>query len=101
MVFGSSVISSPRGNLSLQQALELANIYLDHAGKVHDVGIVLVLCHDTEASLLQAGKAAKHVLDKRMRLEVANGYIKLGRVLAIRGYLSEAGAFYKKAEKMG
>ncbi|KAF9349134.1 hypothetical protein BGX34_002018, partial [Mortierella sp. NVP85] len=101
MVFGSSVISSPRGNLSLQQALELTNIYLEHAGKVHDVGIVLVLCHDTEASLLQAGKTLKHALDKKMRLEVANGYIKLGRVLAIRGYLSEAGEFYKKAEKLG
>jgi hypothetical protein len=99
MVFGN-VISSSRGSLSLQQALELSNIYLDHAGKAHDVGIVLVLCHDTEASLLQAGKAAKHSLDKKTHHDIAAGYIKLGRVLAIRGYLTEAGAFYKKAEKL-
>ena len=100
MVFGS-VISSPRGNLSLQQALELANIYLDHAGKAQDVDISLVFCHDTEVSLLQAGKAAKHVHDQTMRYEIATGYIRLGRVLAIRGYRSEAQAIYKKAEKLG
>ncbi|KAF9349851.1 hypothetical protein BGX34_001564, partial [Mortierella sp. NVP85] len=100
MVFGS-VISSPRGNLTLQQALELANIYLDHAGKAQDVDISLVFCHDTEVSLLQAGKAAKHVHDQTMRYEIATRYIRLGRVLAIRGHRSEAQAIYKKAEKLG
>jgi len=100
MVFGS-VISSPRGNLTLQQALEITNIYLDHAEKAQDADIVLVFCHDTETSLLQAGKAAKHTHDKTMDRDIATSYTRLGRVLAIRGYLTEAGAFYKKAEKLG
>jgi hypothetical protein len=100
MAFGS-VISSPRGNLSLQQALEIANTYLDHAGKSQDVDIALVFCHDTEASLIQAGKAAKHAHDKSMDHEIVFCYIQLGRVLAIRGYRKEAQAIYKKAEKLG
>jgi hypothetical protein len=101
MVFGS-VLSSSRGKLSHRQALELADIYLDHVGKTQDNDIVMVLCHDTEDSLHQAGKTAKHSRDnKNMRQDIATGYIKLGRALATRGYLTEAGAFYKKAEKLG
>jgi hypothetical protein len=100
MIFGG-VISSPRGNLSLQQALEVANTYLDHAGKTQDVDIALLFCHDTEASLIQAGKAAKHANNNSMDHEIAFGYIRLGRVLAIRGYRKEAQAIYKKAEKLG
>ncbi|KAF9346331.1 hypothetical protein BGX34_004028, partial [Mortierella sp. NVP85] len=33
--------------------------------------------------------------------EIAFSYIRLGRVLAIRGYRKEAQAIYKKAEKLG
>lgn len=100
MMFGN-VISSPRGNLSLQQALEIANIYLDHAGKAKNADIALVFCHDTEASLHQAGRAAKHAHDQTMHYEIATGYIRLGRVLAVRGCRKEAQAIYKKAEKFG
>jgi hypothetical protein len=100
MGFGS-VISSPRGTLSLQQALELANIYLEHAGKTQDTDVSLVLCHDTEAALSQAKKGAKLGDDQTMRQGIASGYIGLGRVLEIRGRRSEAQAIYKKAEKLG
>ncbi|KAF9350565.1 hypothetical protein BGX34_001148 [Mortierella sp. NVP85] len=100
MGFGS-VISSPRGSLTLQQALGLANIYLEHAGTVQDTDIALVLCHDTEAALSQAKKEAKHADDQTMRQGIASGYIGLGRVLEIRGRRTEAQAIYKKAEKLG
>ncbi|KAF9346729.1 hypothetical protein BGX34_003689, partial [Mortierella sp. NVP85] len=100
MVFGS-VISSPRGNLSIQQALELSTIYMEQAVRAQDVDIALVFCHDTEVSLHQARRAAKQAHDQTMRHEIAIGYIRLGRMLAIRGYFGEAKAIYKKAEKLG
>src|SRR4051812_21610366 len=100
MGFGS-VVSSPRGNLTLHQALELANIYLEHAGKTQDTGIALVLCHDTEVALSQAKKGAKHGDAQTMRQGIASGYIGLGRVLEMRGRRNEAQAIYKKAEKLG
>ncbi|KAF9351382.1 hypothetical protein BGX34_000590, partial [Mortierella sp. NVP85] len=100
MGFGS-VISSPRGNLTLQQALGLANVYLEYAGKAQDTDIALVLCHDTELALSQAKKGTKGGDDQTMRQEIATSYLGLGRVLAIRGYISEAQAIYKKAEKLG
>jgi hypothetical protein len=81
--------------------LELANIYLEHAGTVQDTDIALVLCHDTEAALSQAKKGAKHADDQTMRREIASGYIGIGRVLEMRGRRSEAQAIYKKAEKLG
>jgi len=95
------VISNPRGNLSLEQALELANIYLEYAGKTKDPDVALVLCHDTEVSLFQAKKAAKHGDDQAVRQSIATGYIGLGKVLEIRGRRSEARAIFKKAEKLG
>jgi len=100
MVFGG-VISSPRGNLSLQQTLVLANIYLEHAEKAQDPDIAMVFCYDTEASLHQAKRVAKRAESQTMQHGVANGYIRLGRALSIRGYLNEAKAIYKKAEKFG
>jgi len=95
------VVPNPRGNLSLQQSLDLANIYLDYAGKVQDPDIALVLCHDTEVSLFQAKRAAKHGHDQAVRQGIATAYIGLGRVLEIRGHRGEAQSLYKKAEKLG
>jgi hypothetical protein len=95
------IVPNPRGSLSLEQALELANIYLEYAGKTKDPDVALVLCHDTEVSLFQAKKAAKHGDDQAVRQSIATGYIGLGRVLEIRGHRSEAQAIYKKAEKLG
>jgi hypothetical protein len=100
MVFGS-VISSPRGNLSLQKALDLANLYLDNACKSTDPEIILVLCHDTEVSLSQAKRAGKHVEDKAMRQGIATVYIELGDLLDSHGHRDEAQTFYKKSEKWG
>jgi hypothetical protein len=100
MVFGH-IVSSPRGNLSLQQSLELANVYLGNADKAQDPDIALVLCHDTEVSLFQAKKASKNAQDEVMRHGIATTYIGLGKVLDSRGHHSEAQAIYKKAEKLG
>ncbi|KAK3819960.1 MAG: hypothetical protein J3Q66DRAFT_164906 [Benniella sp.] len=100
MAFGS-IISSPRGSLSLQQVLDLASIYLENARQTQDPNIALVLCHDTEISLSQVKRAAKHTDDKAMRDGIATIYIKLGDLLDNQGHRDEAQAFYTKSEKWG
>jgi len=100
MVFGS-IVSSPRGSLSPEQVLELANVYLENAFKANDPDITLVLCHDTEVSLSQAKKAAKHVGNQTVIGRIAAAYVGLGKLLATRGHVSGAQASFKKAEKLG
>ncbi|KAK3811110.1 MAG: hypothetical protein J3Q66DRAFT_443360 [Benniella sp.] len=100
MVFGS-IISSPRATLSLQQALHLANVYLENARNAIDPSIALVLCHDTELSLSQVKRAAKHAEDTTMHEGIASVYTELGELLNIHGRKSEAQAFYKKSVKWG
>ncbi|KAF9350833.1 hypothetical protein BGX34_000963, partial [Mortierella sp. NVP85] len=100
MVF-SNIVSSPLGSLSLQHALDLANIYLGNISKAQHPDIALVLCHDTEVALSQAKKAAKRIEDPAVRREIAVAYIGLGRGLNSHGHSYEAQASYKKAEKWG
>ncbi|KAK3828974.1 MAG: hypothetical protein J3Q66DRAFT_435407 [Benniella sp.] len=100
MVFGT-LISSPRGNLSLQQVVDLANIYLENACRTPDPSIALVLCHDTEVSLSHAKRAAKYTENKDMREGIATIYVGLGELLDKHGHQDEARAFYKKSEKWG
>ncbi|KAK3809381.1 MAG: hypothetical protein J3Q66DRAFT_373650 [Benniella sp.] len=99
MVF-SSIVSSPRGILSPQQALKLANVYLDNACNEDDDNIALVLCHDTEVSLYQAKKAVKRIEDQYLIKEIAIAYMDLGNLLENRGYPNEAKVSYKKAGKL-
>ncbi|KAI8348228.1 WD40-repeat-containing domain protein [Mortierella sp. GBAus27b] len=100
MVFGS-IISSPRASLSLHQVLEVANTYLDIARNATDSTIALVFCHDTEVSLSQLKKVAKHTDDKDTRKDIAAIYIGLGKLLDTHGHRENAQAFYKKSEKWG
>jgi len=100
MVF-NNIVSSPLGNLSLQHALDLANIYLENASKAQHSDIALVLCHDAEVALSQAKKSAKRIKDQSMLHGIATAYIGLGRELDNRGRSSEAQESYKKAEKWG
>ncbi|KAF9924898.1 hypothetical protein BGZ65_008083, partial [Modicella reniformis] len=91
--------------LSLQQSLELTNIYLENAYKTKDKDIALVLCHDAEIALIQAKNAiktqTKDVGDQTLREGVAAAYIDLGKLLESLGYQNEAQALCKKAEKWG
>jgi len=100
MAFGS-IVSSPRGSLSPQQALELANLYLGNACNAKDPDIALVLCHDTEVSLSQAKKAIRRSGNQAVLGGIASAYISLGKLLEKRGLGSEARVSYKKAEKLG
>jgi hypothetical protein len=100
MLFGY-VTSSPRGNLTLQQSLDLANMYLDCAARSQDPDIAMVFCHDTEVLLNNAKKAVKGANDPSLRQRVATSYIGLGRALDQQQCGPEAKAIYKKAEKMG
>jgi len=95
------VFAGPRGSLSSQQTLELANIYLEGAFNTIDSDIALVLCHDTEVSLSQAKKSAKHDKNPTVTGEIATAYIGLGKLLESLHQVSGAQANFKKAEKLG
>jgi len=97
----SSIVSSPRGSLSPLKTLELANIYLETAFNAIDSDIALVLCHDTEVSLLQAKKSVKHDKNPTVTEGIATAYIGLGKLLESRGHDIGAQASFKKAEKLG
>ncbi|KAK3821635.1 MAG: WD40-repeat-containing domain protein [Benniella sp.] len=71
---------SSQGPLSPQQALELANIYLEKASKTTDPDIALILCCDTEFSLSEAKEAAKHVKNQTVIRGIARAYIELEKL---------------------
>ncbi|KAK3810912.1 MAG: hypothetical protein J3Q66DRAFT_414099 [Benniella sp.] len=100
MVSGS-IILSPRASLSLQQVLDLTNVYVEGARKAVDPNIALVLCHDAEVSLYQVKRAAKHSEDTTMQEGIASVYIDLGEVLETHGRQNEAQTFYRKSVKWG
>jgi hypothetical protein len=100
MVFGG-IVSSPRASLSGQQALELANLYLENANNASDGDISLVLCHDTEVALYQAKKSIKHSDNPGFANGIITTYIDLGKLLQKRGYETMAQVSYKKAERLG
>jgi tetratricopeptide (TPR) repeat protein len=107
MVF-RNIVPSHLNALSLQQALELSNIYLENAYGTADPDIALVLCHETEVALSQAKSANKkypaHPKDtghQSLRDGVAAAYIDLGKLMEKQGYRDEAQAICKKAEKWG
>ena len=107
MVFGSVVPSHLR-SLSLKQALQLTNLYLENAYKIEDHDIALVLCHEAEAALSQGKSANKkyppHPNDtghQALREGMATAYIDLGKLLEKRGYQGEGQAICEKAEKWG
>lgn len=100
MVF-SSIAPSPLGSLSPQQALQLANLYLDNAYNTTDPAITLVLCHDTEISLSHARKVVKNAKNPVVVDGIAVAYIDLGKLLEKQGHGTQAQTNYKKAEKLG
>ena len=100
MAFGHIVLS-PRGSLSPEQALALANIYLENAFNADDSDIALVLCHDTEVSLYQAKKLAKHDKNQTVAKGIATSYISLGKLLESLGREKGAEASCKQAQKLG
>ncbi|KAG0231582.1 hypothetical protein BGX31_005478, partial [Mortierella sp. GBA43] len=99
-MFGS-VITSPQGSLSPLQALNLAKVYLENAFKETDANIMLVLCHDTEVSLLQARRGAKRAKDNAVQDMVAATYVDFGKFLYRRGHHGEAQTIFTKAQKLG
>jgi len=81
--------------------LVLANVYLTTASITEDPEIALVLCHDTEASLSEAKKAARRTGDQSTIERIASTYFGLGDLLKNWGYHNHAQVSYKKAEKLG
>ncbi|KAF9352290.1 hypothetical protein BGX34_012226, partial [Mortierella sp. NVP85] len=104
----SNNVPSHLSALSLRQALELSNIYLENAYRTTDNDIALVLCHEAEVALSQTKNASKkspvHPNDdghQALRKGVAAAYIDLGKLLGKWGYQDEAQAVCKKAERWG
>ncbi|KAG0234640.1 hypothetical protein BGX31_004488 [Mortierella sp. GBA43] len=102
------LVPTPKGALSLHQALELCNIYLDNAFKTNDRDISLLLCHDAEATLSQARNTDKkipdHFKDAKYhvaRSGIATAYIDLGKLLELQGHGDVAELARKKTEKWG
>jgi hypothetical protein len=107
MAFGK-IVPSRLGALSLKQALELANLYLENAYKIADRDIALVLCQEAEVALSQAKSANKktHAPPEGIHYQVlrdgiAAAYIDLGKLLKQQGYPDEGHSICKKAEKWG
>jgi hypothetical protein len=100
MVFGN-IVSSPRGSLLPQKALDLANIYLENAFNANDSDIALVLCHDTEVSLHQAKKHVKRDENRTVAEGIATAYIGLGKLLESLHQVKGAQASFKEADKLG
>ncbi|KAG0221405.1 hypothetical protein BGX31_009919 [Mortierella sp. GBA43] len=103
-----SLVPAPKNALSLKQALELSNLYLENAYKTVDQDIVLVLCHEAEMALIQAKSANKRDPLRSNNSEyqglcdgVATAYIDLGKLLERQGYRDVSQAICKKAEKWG
>jgi hypothetical protein len=103
-----SDIPAFKGALSLHQALELCNVYLEAAFQTTDRDIALLLCHDTKVALSHAKSADKrtpnHLKDARYqtcRSEIAAAYIDLAKLLEFQGYGTEAELMCKKTEKWG
>ncbi|KAF9347363.1 hypothetical protein BGX34_003200 [Mortierella sp. NVP85] len=94
--------------LSLKQALELTNLYLENAYRTADHDIALVLCHEAEAALSQAKSANKKIHAppgdthyQVLRDGVAAAYIDLGKLLERQGHPDLAHSICKKSEKWG
>ncbi|KAF9347395.1 hypothetical protein BGX34_003172, partial [Mortierella sp. NVP85] len=103
-----SIVPAPKSALTLHQALELTNVYLENAYKTKDSNIALVLCHDAEVALSQAKSINKkhptHPKDAEHQMlygRTAAAYIDLGKLLERQGYQVESQAIRKKAEKWG
>jgi len=89
------------GSLSSQKALKLAHMYLEKAWDESDSDIALVLYRETELSLVQAKKAAKHENNQAIMNGIGDAFINLSRLLEVRNRGSEADVIRKKAEKLG
>ncbi|KAI8345695.1 hypothetical protein B0O80DRAFT_431416 [Mortierella sp. GBAus27b] len=100
MVFGNTIISSTRGDLSPEQVLRLANFYLDNARNEPDPAVVLVLCYDAEISLSHV-KRSKYMDNLTTREGMASVYGGFGDLLETHGHHQPAQAFYRKSEKWG
>ncbi|KAF9356793.1 hypothetical protein BGX34_009760 [Mortierella sp. NVP85] len=97
----SSIAPFQRSALSPQQALKLANAYMESAWRTDDNDVALVLCNDTEMALAQAKKAVKRAEDPCMKEDIAKAYMDLGNILKGRERASHAEISYKKAQKLG
>ncbi|KAF9342621.1 hypothetical protein BGX26_007178, partial [Mortierella sp. AD094] len=95
--------SSRTSNLSLEEALELANKHLELARKEGDTARALEISSDAKSLMKDAEKifASKKVKDPALGKGIANAYHEHGRLLDDLGCHDKAKKSHGKAEKWG
>ncbi|KAF9352578.1 hypothetical protein BGX26_009639 [Mortierella sp. AD094] len=95
--------SSPTNGLSLEDALELANKYLENARKENNPAKALQLIRNAKSMIKDAERifAATRVGDPNQDDGIANAYFEHGRLLDDLGYHNKAQKSQSKAEKWG
>ncbi|KAI8602910.1 hypothetical protein EDD21DRAFT_352310 [Dissophora ornata] len=95
-------------SLSVQQALELANLHLENAHNTKDPELVLTCCNYAETTLSRMKTVAKKTVisssradHQALRSDVAAAFFEHGKLLDSLGNHTKAQASYKKAEKWG
>ncbi|KAG0233892.1 hypothetical protein BGX31_004753 [Mortierella sp. GBA43] len=101
-----SIVPSPKAALSLQEVLQLTDIYLENAHKVTSNNVTLVLCHNAEVALSQVKSTSKKSSssdpeEQAMCQKMATAYYNLAKLLENLGHQDEAETFYKKCKKLG
>ncbi|KAG0240352.1 hypothetical protein BGX31_002024 [Mortierella sp. GBA43] len=89
-----SIVPVPKGALSLHQALDLCNVYLEGAYKTPDQDVALFHAKNAHKEL----KDAKY---QDARHGIAAAFIHLGRIMELQGHGGEAELIRRKTEKWG
>ena len=104
----SHIVPTPKNPLTLKQALDLYNLYLENASRRQTMTLRSCSAADAEVALSQVRGANKrdpirpgHAEYQALRDGIAAAYIDLGKLLERKGYPKESLAFCKKTEKWG
>ncbi|KAG0019776.1 hypothetical protein BGZ80_005277, partial [Entomortierella chlamydospora] len=98
-----NLFSSPTSRLPLEDALELANKYLENARKENDPVKALRLCNDANSVIKDAEKiyAKNGVKGRALHDGIANVYHEHAKLLDTLGYRGMAQKSHSKADKWG
>ncbi|KAF9399630.1 hypothetical protein BGX21_005907 [Mortierella sp. AD011] len=98
-----NLFSSPTSDLTLEDALELANEHLGYARKEKSPAKALELTNNAKSLLKDAEHifASKKVKDPSLSKGIANAYHEHGRLLDDLGHHDKAKKSHSKAEKWG
>ncbi|KAG0248439.1 hypothetical protein BG011_010272, partial [Mortierella polycephala] len=101
-----SRFSTPRGNLSPQDALEFAKIHLENARKSNNPNLISTLCADADAALSRIKRSVRKALilsqsvnDQALCNGIVIVYVEHGKLFDRMGSRDKAQASFDKAKK--